>query len=82
MLSAPQNADQAASSAHPSVKAFATSLGDALVAAMARRQTRHIVRGLSEAQLRDSGIDPASVLGDRPVIVSDVRLETYLASLR
>lgn len=54
----------------------------AMAAVMARRQTRRIVQSLSDAQLRDSGINRVDVLGNRPVIDVDARLATYLASLR
>ena len=49
---------------------------------MAGRQTRRVVEGLSDAQLKDSGIDRAMVLGNRPSMEFDARLATYLASLR
>ena len=55
---------------------------NAMLTVIARRQTRRVVQGLSEAQLRDIGIDRAAVLCNRPVIEVDVRLATYLASLR
>ncbi len=61
---------------------FANRLRIAMRALMARRRTRQVVQGLSDAQLRDSGIDRAAVLGSRPVIEHDARLSTYLASLR
>jgi hypothetical protein len=53
-----------------------------MLAVVARRHTRRVVQGLSEAQLRDIGIDRAAVLGDLPVIDTDVRFASYLASLR
>jgi hypothetical protein len=53
-----------------------------MLTVIARRQTRRVVQGLSEAQLRDIVIDRTAVLGNRPVIEVDVRLATYLASLR
>lgn len=59
-----------------------STLRGAMAAIMARRQTRRVVQSLSDAQLRDSGIDRADVLGNRPVIDVDARLATYLASLR
>lgn len=61
---------------------FVNRLSMSMRALMARRRTRQVVQGLSDAQLRDSGIDRAGVLGNRPVIERDVRLATYLASLR
>lgn len=61
---------------------LADRLCNAMLTVIARRQTRRVVQGLSEAQLRDIGIDRTAVLGDRPVIEVDVRLATYLASLR
>ena len=61
---------------------LADKLCNAMLMVIARRQTRRVVQGLSEAQLRDIGIDRTAVLGNRPVIEVDVRLATYLASLR
>jgi len=61
---------------------LADKLCNAMLTVIARRQTRRVVQGLSEAQLRDIGIDRTAVLGNRPVIEVDARLATYLASLR
>ena len=61
---------------------LADKLCNAMLTVIARRQTRRVVQGLSEAQLRDIGIDRTAVLGNRPVIEVDVPLATYLASLR
>lgn len=61
---------------------IANRLSKAMCALMARRRTRRVLQGLSDAQLRDSGLDRAAVLGNRPVIEHDARLATYLASLR
>jgi uncharacterized protein YjiS (DUF1127 family) len=81
MQSTIQNIDQAAAAAVES-NGLANRLRNAMLTVMARRQTTRVVQGLSEAQLRDSGIDRAAVLGNGPVIEADVRLATYLASLR
>ncbi|MGE8944017.1 hypothetical protein ACO2I3_19100 [Leptospira interrogans] len=61
---------------------LANRLSTVILALMARRQTGHVVQGLSDAQLRDAGIDRAAVLGNRRMIDADARLTTYLASLR
>jgi hypothetical protein len=50
--------------------------------AIAGWHTRRVVAGLSKAQLRDIGVDRSSVLGNKPVLVVDVGVETYLMSLR
>ena len=81
MQSTIQNIDQAAAAAVES-NGLTNRLRNAMLTVMARRQTTRVVHGLSEAQLRDSGIDRAAVLGNGPVIEADVRLATYLASLR
>lgn len=51
---------------------FVGKLRDVLLAVAARRHTRRIVQGLSEGQLRDSGIDRGSrrPTGDRNRCVS------------
>lgn len=77
-----QDIDHSAAVAPTDGDRFANRLSMAMRALMARRRTRQIVQGLSDVQLRDSGIDRAAVLGNRPVIDHDVRLATYLASLR
>jgi len=76
-----QDINQTATAAAVEGDGFANRLSKAVFAVMARRQTRHVLQGLSEAQLRDCGIDRAAVLGNRPVIDADVRLTSYLASL-
>jgi uncharacterized protein YjiS (DUF1127 family) len=82
MQSITQDIDQSATAGAVEVDGLASRLRDAILAVVARRHTRRVVRGLSEAQLRDIGIDRAAVLGDRPMFDIDVRLATYLASLR
>jgi uncharacterized protein YjiS (DUF1127 family) len=82
MQSITQDTDQIATAGAVEVDGLASRLCDAMHAVVARRHTRRVVQGMSETQLRDSGIDRAAVLGDRPVIDTDVRLATYLASLR
>jgi hypothetical protein len=44
--------------------------------------TRRIVTDLSDAQLRDAGIDRSAVLGDAPRIEVDAGVMRYLMSLR
>ena len=70
--------------AHPSRnwRSLVGRIGEVIHGAMARRHTRRVVAGLSDAQRRDSGIDPALVLGNRPAIEVDARLATTLASFR
>jgi uncharacterized protein YjiS (DUF1127 family) len=82
MKSTTQDFDQAVIAAAVEDNGVAKRLRDVLCRAMARRNTRRVVQGLSDAQLRDSGIDQAAVLGNRPVVDVDARLATYLASLR
>jgi hypothetical protein len=82
MQSTTQNIDEATTAAAVEENHLAERLRDAMLLAMARRHTRRVVQGLSKAQLRDSDIDRVAVLGNRPVIDADVRLATYLASLR
>lgn len=77
-----QSIEQTPTAGPVEVANVAGNLLDAMLAIMARRHTRRVVQGLSEAQLRDSGINRAAVLGNRPVIQHEVRLATYLASLR
>ena len=50
-----------------------------------RRRAAHYRRtlaSLSDAQLEDAGIDRTIARGKKPVIPVDVRLTTYMASLR
>ena len=61
---------------------LAKRLRNAMSLAIARWNTRRVVQGLSEAQLKDIGVDRAAVLSNGPAIEADVRLATYLASLR
>lgn len=82
MQLAAQGLDQPADTAPVEGDPFANQLSMAIGMLMARRRTRQVVQGLSDAQLRDIGIDRVVVLGNRPVIEHDVRLATYLASLR
>jgi hypothetical protein len=82
MKSTTQDFDQAVIAAAVEDNGVAKRLRDVLFRAMTRRNTRRVVQGLSDAQLRDSGIDQAVVLGNRPVIDVDASLATYLASLR
>jgi uncharacterized protein YjiS (DUF1127 family) len=82
MQSITQDTDQIAAAGAVEVDGLASRIRDAMHTVVARRHTRRVVQGMSETQLRDSGIDRAAVLGDRPVIDTDVRLATYLASLR
>jgi hypothetical protein len=82
MKSTTQDFDQAVIAAAVEDNGVAKRLRDVLFQAMARRNTRRVVQGLSDAQLRDSGIDQAAVLKNRPVVDVDARLATYLASLR
>jgi uncharacterized protein YjiS (DUF1127 family) len=77
-----QDTNQSATAVPVEGGGLANRLSTAMLAVMARRRTRHVVQGLSDAELRDCGIDRAAVLGNRPVIDTDARLTTYLASLR
>jgi hypothetical protein len=81
MQATTQDIDQAAIAAVEQNR-LAERLRNGILLAMGRRNTRRLVPGLSDAQLNDGGIDRAAVLGNRPVIEVDVRLATYLASLR
>ncbi len=54
----------------------------AVLGFLARRDTRVIVRHLSDAQLCDAGIDRGNILGNRPAMDVDPELTRYLASLR
>ena len=54
----------------------------ALCGAFAGWHTRRIVADLSDAQLHDIGVDRSMILGNKPVIVVDVGVATYLMSLR
>jgi len=53
----------------------------ALSEALARSRTRRVI-ALSDAQLRDIGVDRSAVLGNKPVISFDAGITTYLMSLR
>lgn len=77
-----QDIDHAAKTAFTEDKGVSSRLRGAIFAVMARRQTRRVVQSLSDAQLRDAGIDRAAVFGNRPVIEVDARVAIYLASLR
>lgn len=77
-----QGLDQSADVAPVEGGDLANRLSKAMGSLMARRRTRRVVQDLSDAQLRDSGIDRAAILGNRPVFEHDARLATYLASLR
>jgi uncharacterized protein YjiS (DUF1127 family) len=82
MQSTIQDIDQTTTAAAVEENRLAKRLRNAMLLAMARRNTRRVVEGLSEAQLKDSGIDRVPVLGNRPVFDVEARLATYLASLR
>ena len=82
MQSTTQGIVQAATAAAVEEDRLVKRLLNAMLLAMACRNTRRVVQGLSETQLRDSGIDRAAILGNGPVIAADVRLATYLTSLR
>lgn len=77
-----QDIDHSTGAAIVEGSGLSSRLSRAMHALIAHRQTHHVVQGLSAAQLRDSGIDRAAVLGNHPVIEHDARLATYLASLR
>ena len=50
--------------------------------ALAGWHSRRVIAGLSDAQLCDVGIDRSMVLGNKPVIVTDAGVTSYLMSLR
>jgi len=54
----------------------------ALSEALARSRTRRVIAKLSDAQLRDIGVDRSAVLGNKPVISFDAGITNYLMSLR
>jgi uncharacterized protein YjiS (DUF1127 family) len=50
--------------------------------ALAYWHTRRIVKNLSDAQLRDIGVDRSMVLGNRPMISVDAGVPAYLNEMR
>jgi uncharacterized protein YjiS (DUF1127 family) len=82
MQSTTHDIDQVTIAAAVEVSSLASRLRAAMLATMARWRTRRVVQDMSDAQLRDIGIDRTEILGNRPVIKVDARLATHLASLR
>jgi len=77
-----QELPQAATFPFPNLSAARGRLHRVLCRALMRSRTRRVVADLSEAQLRDAGIDRSTVLGAKPMIAVEARVTTYLISLR